>query len=898
MLTIDDFTSKITLTKPKMEPGPSKQARQDTLYYPGYEENGHYKSSFMPSATSLQAPPGEEERHHKIPSRGGGGGGHEQRQTTINNPFEELSPRVPPHYSISYAGPHITQTTSEAPRAYSYPTHTSSSSSSSGATRGAGGGGVIYTEQQLHPFPYGTSIKQEPASTGGHFLTAGGSSAQYQYPGLDGTVIKEEFRGPSANSLCLENYPAANMGMAHKYGGSSSPAYCMNNYSSGSNMGMTPQYRHPNTPSPLTKYPADHTTRIKQEFMVLSRPPSSDLAQGSTLGTRLDYGGNPGTPNSLNVYSTTAEERTNHSFTAASAAAASPITKYPSNSPHTQSPLNKYPTDLQVSQEQRLQNSAQSPLNKYPPELGVGGAGVSGNEPDFVTPGSIPSPMNKYPPSSPLFPGGGGLKQEYHTPGGTPSPLGKLSADSRPASLQPPALIEFNPSDFPNITPSPSGEKFPPDFGIGQGYVKSNSQSPLTPSLTPSLPPSSLVVKQEYGAPSTPSPMAVLSVSSVSEVLPDNGVERGGAAHHNPYSPGGYWSPTPLPPHRSPLHPPPPQYSAAASSGSMPGYYSDAAVRQQGAPEAPCGSQLLPGMGGSQGYGVAPPAAFSLQQHQQLQRHPFPGVPQHQLSTLHNPQQERLPPMPFAMEQQYQNSYRQQQQQQQQQLQLQEQQWVAGGPYPTGHPGILPPHSMGMGIKCEPNQAGYGDGGSQYTYADYRTVPKHVSDWQYAVRQQKAMHYYSQSMQGNFPGGSGHQGAPPMRGEGFVYDFHHNPARMYQTPKGSNKNRELEEEDLNLPPPVKQYVSCTSSQERLADRITGDDLTLAQKFLLIELKLSDILSQLRFCEPVTHIYNPVDYAFTPHSDYVHRYCNGKKKVMFLGMNPGPFGMAQTGVSSV
>ncbi|MFZ4767236.1 MAG: uracil-DNA glycosylase family protein, partial [Roseimicrobium sp.] len=33
----------------------------------------------------------------------------------------------------------------------------------------------------------------------------------------------------------------------------------------------------------------------------------------------------------------------------------------------------------------------------------------------------------------------------------------------------------------------------------------------------------------------------------------------------------------------------------------------------------------------------------------------------------------------------------------------------------------------------------------------------------------------------------------------------------------------------------------------------------------------------------------------PHEAYLTRYGAGRKKVIFLGMNPGPFGMAQTGV---
>jgi single-strand selective monofunctional uracil DNA glycosylase len=54
-------------------------------------------------------------------------------------------------------------------------------------------------------------------------------------------------------------------------------------------------------------------------------------------------------------------------------------------------------------------------------------------------------------------------------------------------------------------------------------------------------------------------------------------------------------------------------------------------------------------------------------------------------------------------------------------------------------------------------------------------------------------------------------------------------------------------------------------------------------------------SALRFGEPVTHVYNPLEYAARPHAAYLRRYADGSKRVLFLGMNPGPFGMAQTGV---
>ncbi|MCB9617497.1 MAG: single-stranded DNA-binding protein [Sandaracinus sp.] len=67
------------------------------------------------------------------------------------------------------------------------------------------------------------------------------------------------------------------------------------------------------------------------------------------------------------------------------------------------------------------------------------------------------------------------------------------------------------------------------------------------------------------------------------------------------------------------------------------------------------------------------------------------------------------------------------------------------------------------------------------------------------------------------------------------------------------------------------------------------------RLVAIDRALSDAVDALRFAEPVTHVYNPLAYARRPHELYLRRYGSGPKEALFLGMNPGPFGMAQTGI---
>jgi single-strand selective monofunctional uracil DNA glycosylase len=69
----------------------------------------------------------------------------------------------------------------------------------------------------------------------------------------------------------------------------------------------------------------------------------------------------------------------------------------------------------------------------------------------------------------------------------------------------------------------------------------------------------------------------------------------------------------------------------------------------------------------------------------------------------------------------------------------------------------------------------------------------------------------------------------------------------------------------------------------------------ASPLVAIDRALGRALERLSFAPPVTHVYNPLAYAWQPHRAFLERWGRGRKRVAFLGMNPGPWGMAQTGV---
>ena len=63
----------------------------------------------------------------------------------------------------------------------------------------------------------------------------------------------------------------------------------------------------------------------------------------------------------------------------------------------------------------------------------------------------------------------------------------------------------------------------------------------------------------------------------------------------------------------------------------------------------------------------------------------------------------------------------------------------------------------------------------------------------------------------------------------------------------------------------------------------------------ISRRLAKTVDALEFAPPTAFVYDPLTYARAAHEAYLKRFGRGPKEVVFLGMNPGPFGMAQTGV---
>lgn len=70
---------------------------------------------------------------------------------------------------------------------------------------------------------------------------------------------------------------------------------------------------------------------------------------------------------------------------------------------------------------------------------------------------------------------------------------------------------------------------------------------------------------------------------------------------------------------------------------------------------------------------------------------------------------------------------------------------------------------------------------------------------------------------------------------------------------------------------------------------------ILNKIKELSIEFSNEVGKLKFSEPVSFVYNPLEYARNGYFKYLDLSANCTKKVVFLGMNPGPWGMAQTGI---
>lgn len=71
--------------------------------------------------------------------------------------------------------------------------------------------------------------------------------------------------------------------------------------------------------------------------------------------------------------------------------------------------------------------------------------------------------------------------------------------------------------------------------------------------------------------------------------------------------------------------------------------------------------------------------------------------------------------------------------------------------------------------------------------------------------------------------------------------------------------------------------------------------SVAKEAVALTRRLAEAVDALDFGPPTTHVYDPLVYARAPVERYLERFARRGVRALWLGMNPGPYGMAQTGV---
>uniref|UniRef100_A0A0C9RNR1 Smug1_2 protein n=1 Tax=Fopius arisanus TaxID=64838 RepID=A0A0C9RNR1_9HYME len=89
--------------------------------------------------------------------------------------------------------------------------------------------------------------------------------------------------------------------------------------------------------------------------------------------------------------------------------------------------------------------------------------------------------------------------------------------------------------------------------------------------------------------------------------------------------------------------------------------------------------------------------------------------------------------------------------------------------------------------------------------------------------------------------------------------------------------------------------NCPSTLPNHSENTQNFPPDVPLRLLSLEFSLTKTLQKILFPAPVEYLYSPIEYAFSVHSNYLQKFCKHEKKILFLGMNPGPWGMSQTGV---
>ena len=72
-------------------------------------------------------------------------------------------------------------------------------------------------------------------------------------------------------------------------------------------------------------------------------------------------------------------------------------------------------------------------------------------------------------------------------------------------------------------------------------------------------------------------------------------------------------------------------------------------------------------------------------------------------------------------------------------------------------------------------------------------------------------------------------------------------------------------------------------------------MNLAAALIKASRQLATRCAAIEFPADINLIYHPLIYAAAPYEEYLRKFAAGPKRNIFIGINPGPWGMVQTGI---
>lgn len=121
--------------------------------------------------------------------------------------------------------------------------------------------------------------------------------------------------------------------------------------------------------------------------------------------------------------------------------------------------------------------------------------------------------------------------------------------------------------------------------------------------------------------------------------------------------------------------------------------------------------------------------------------------------------------------------------------------------------------------------------------------------------------------------------------------------KIFGNPSPATSNKRLRSNTSNSSSEISvENGQSNGISKYFQNEYDGESVKVSERLIVLQKELRDNLKALNLIsEQIKYMYNPLEYASEPNENFIRKYCNTTKKILFVGMNPGPNGMCQTGV---